>query len=260
MVNFSSELHLLSIVFHRLCYFPSLCWQPFEKAHLQSYRPFAHSQLLFHQNGYLLEIKPSGSFAKGTAVEGGTDVDLFCSVSSTVPDTLESIQETLFNALQQTGFAPKRQNVSIGLIVRGYKVDVTPGKKRSSGGNDHSLYSRKNASWIQTNVDKHIAFVRSSGRVPEIRWLKRWRCAEGIEWPSFHLELFCIRALYGAHQTNFAANVITVLSALRTDLDRVLSDPANTNNNVATSMTFAEKAALRRAADTKLQLIRFYGL
>jgi hypothetical protein len=211
-------------------------------------------------NGYLLAIKPSGSFAKGTAVQGGTDVDLFCSVSSTVPNTLESIQETLFNALQENGYNPRRQNVSIGLNVRGYKVDITPGKKRANAGNDHSLYSRKNASWIQTNVDRHISFVRSSGRVPEIRWLKRWRCDEGIEWPSFHLELFCIRALHSARQGNLAPNVVTVLSALLTDLGVGLSDPANTNNNVATSMTDAEKSALRRAAETKLQLIRYFGL
>lgn len=208
----------------------------------------------------MLGIKPSGSFAKGTAIQGGTDVDLFCSISSTVPDKLESIHDSLFNALQADGYAPKRQNVSIGLSVRGYKVDITPGKKRSNAGNDHSLYSRKTGGWIQTNVDKHISFVRCSGRAPEIRWLKQWRCQSGVEWPSFHLELFCIRALRGARQGNIAANVITVLRSLRTELDKVLEDPANTNNNVSDTMTAAERFLLRSAAETKLRLISFYGL
>jgi hypothetical protein len=211
-------------------------------------------------NGYLLSVKASGSYAKGTAVSGGTDVDLFCSISSRAPDTLQSIQDTLFNALQQDGYNPRRQNVSIGLNVRGYKVDVTPGKKRGNGGNDHSLYSRKSGSWIQTNVDRHIGFVKLSGRTTEIRWLKCWRHDAQVEWPSFHLEMFCIRALQGARLGNLTANVISVLSALQTDLDRALLDPANTNNNVANSMTYTEKLALRRAAENKIRLIRFYGL
>jgi hypothetical protein len=211
-------------------------------------------------NGYLLAIEPSGSFAKGTAVEGGTDVDLFCSISARVPDTLQSIQETLFNALHGAGYSPRYQNVSVGLDVRGYKVDVTPGKKRTNAGNDHSLFSRKSWSWIQTNVHKHINFVRSSGRVPEIRWLKRWRCAEGVRWPSFHLELFCIRALSGAPRGSRNANVITVLKSLQSDLWRPLRDPANSNNDVGETLSLPEKMALQGAASNKLQLIRFYGV
>lgn len=211
-------------------------------------------------NGYLLSIKASGSYAKGTAIQGGTDVDLFCSVSSTTPDSLEAIQDTLFNALQARGYSPKRQNVSIGLFAAGYKVDITPGKKRENGGNNHSLYSRKNGSWIQTNVDLHINFVKSSGRIPEILWLKRWRRDADINWPSFHLELFCIRTLKGAQRGNLVSNVITVLRALTTDLDFSLTDPANTNNDVSYTMTYVEKSALQRAAEIKLQYIQLYGL
>lgn len=79
---------------------------------------------------YIVDIRPSGSFAKGTAVHGGTDIDIFISLTSTLSDTLQSIYGTLFNALSQVGYAARRQNVSIGIAVGGWKVDVTSGRRQ----------------------------------------------------------------------------------------------------------------------------------
>ncbi|SDG69435.1 Nucleotidyltransferase domain-containing protein [Bradyrhizobium sp. Rc2d] len=39
---------------------------------------------------YLLDVTPSGSYAKGTANKSGTDLDLFISLS---PDTAETLSE-----------------------------------------------------------------------------------------------------------------------------------------------------------------------
>ena len=50
-------------------------------------------------NGYLTRIAPSGSYAKGTAIEGSSDVDIFLSVSSIASESLEQIFDTLQNAL-----------------------------------------------------------------------------------------------------------------------------------------------------------------
>jgi Nucleotidyltransferase domain len=68
---------------------------------------------------YVVDIKLSGSFAKGTAVHGGTDIDIFVSPSSTLTDSLKDIYDTLFNALAQAGYDPRRQNVSVGIAVIG---------------------------------------------------------------------------------------------------------------------------------------------
>lgn len=211
-------------------------------------------------NGYLLSVKASGSYAKGTAVSGGTDVDLFCSLSSTVPDSLEAIQVSLFNAFMLAGYNPKRQNVSVGLNVGRFKVDVTPGRRRGGIGNDHSLYSYKAKSWIQTNIDEQIRYVRQSNRIPEIRYLKSWRNSLRLEWPSFHLELFTIRSLRGRHSGNYVSNIVTVLNDLTANLNCTLFDPSNTNNDVSSTMTFNEKLNLSDAAAAKLQQIRFFGL
>ena len=56
---------------------------------------------------FVVDIRTSGSFAKGTAVHGGTDIDLFVSLTSTLTDTLQQISNTLFNAFTQAGYVPR---------------------------------------------------------------------------------------------------------------------------------------------------------
>lgn len=83
---------------------------------------------------FLVNMNPSGSFAKGTAIRGGTDIDIFVSLSQETAVSLETIYSTLFNRLRQDGFNPRQQNVSIGIKVNGYSVDVVPARRQSHVG------------------------------------------------------------------------------------------------------------------------------
>lgn len=94
-------------------------------------------------NGYLLAIEPSGSFAKGTANQSSTDIDLFLTLSSSVPDTLAQIRNSLGNCLNQHGYQYRDQNVSLGINVAGNQVDLVPGKRQGQYGTDHSLFRKK---------------------------------------------------------------------------------------------------------------------
>ena len=70
-------------------------------------------------NQYLLEAIYSGSIAKGTAISLSTDADVFLSLSSTTQETLAVIYETLFNALMQAGYHPRKQfSLSALILVR----------------------------------------------------------------------------------------------------------------------------------------------
>jgi tRNA nucleotidyltransferase (CCA-adding enzyme) len=100
----------------------------------------------------LRSVSPSGSFAKGTANNSGTDIDLFISLSSTVTDTLKEIYTKLFNKLKEKGYSPKQQNVSLNVTVNGYDVDLVPAKHQGGNGEDHSLYRRRADTWTKTNV------------------------------------------------------------------------------------------------------------
>ena len=67
---------------------------------------------------YFVNILPSGSFAKGTAIRGAVDIDLLISLKNQTPNTLKEIYESLYANLSTTYIA-KKQNVSIGIQYQG---------------------------------------------------------------------------------------------------------------------------------------------
>jgi hypothetical protein len=200
---------------------------------------------------FLLEVQPSGSFMKGTAVLSGTDIDLFISISELCTDSLKDIYETLFRQLSNKGHSPKRQNVSINIRIGGYSVDLVPGKRQNSAAADHSLYRRRADSWTKTNVATHIHFVRGGARQQEIRVIKLWRNQRSLDFPSFYLEMAVMRALVGqsALCTSLESRVQTVFEFLRDKFaDARFVDPANTNNIVSDDLSIAAKKAISAAA------------
>jgi hypothetical protein len=213
-----------------------------------------HYTLSVWANGNLIAVTPSGSFAKGTANRSGTDIDLFISLSDGTPETLADIFNKLDRWLQGAGYFTRRQNVSIGITAGGQTVDLVPAKRQNLLTDDHSLYRSKANTWTKTNVGKHVALVRSSGRLEEIRVLKLWRDQNGLNFPSFYLELAVIEALAptllgAAPYGDLANNVWIVFQYLRDRFPtaRVL-DPANSNNVISDDLTGAEKTAIQSAA------------
>ena len=194
----------------------------------------------------------SGSLAKGTAVSLATDADIFVSLSSTTTNTLKEIYNTLYDALSGAGYSPRKQNVSIGVTVNGYKVDVVPGKRQSQQGNDHSLYKNRQNTWTKTNIDTHINLVQKSNRLNEIKVLKIWKKLHSLEFPSFFLEMAAMDALKGARGT-LSQNVWTVLTFLRDNIETICYiDPANTNNTISDDCTKVEKTQISNSAKNSL--------
>ena len=135
----------------------------------------------------LLSTTPSGSFAKETANQNGTHIDLFISLTSLSPDTMKEIYEKLFHKMLVAGYEPERRDVSIRVRVSDYAVDLVPAKRKSALESDHRLYHRPTDSWIRTNVAAHIGYVYQAGRMREIRILKLWRDQKRLYFPSFYL-------------------------------------------------------------------------
>ena len=200
-------------------------------------------------NSYLVDVKISGSSAKGTAVSNGTDVDLFISLTSTTYNTLNEIYESLFSYMDEKGFTVRRQNVSIGIEYNSDQIDLVPGRRQSQYGNDHSLYVSKKKSWTKTNIDTHISKVSNSNRQNEIKLAKIWRNANKLDFPSFYLELIIIDALnnktIGATDTNF----LTALNFIASNIEsNYYYDPSNTNNCISDQISTAEKKRIAVAA------------
>src|SRR5262249_51388151 len=169
---------------------------------------------------YLLEIKPSGSYAKGTAVAGSADIDLLISLRDDVlsgrTPTLSDVYRSLKDWLSHAGYPTRLQNISIRAALPGINVDLVPAVKRPGNTNDHSVFKRKVNSWRQTNVDTHIDAVRNSGRTFDIKAIKIWRNLHGLDVSSFYLELVVLEALRGRSLYNPAQNFLHVLDFLGT--------------------------------------------
>jgi hypothetical protein len=205
-------------------------------------------------NKFLLDIRPSGSFLKGTAVMSGTDIDLFISLSQDTKESLGEIYELLFSALTASGYAPKRQNVSLNIRVGQYSVDLVPAKRQNSHNLDHSLYKSKTGSWTKTNVYKHYFTVVAGHRQSETRLLKLWRNQKNLDFPSFYLELVVIKALEGIGDSSIANRIWTVFGYLQNSFEAArFVDPANTNNVLSDELTVVAKKAISRAAATALK-------
>jgi hypothetical protein len=204
-------------------------------------------------NGHLHGVYPSGSIAKGTAISGSSDVDILISLKNTATTSLKDIYETLFNRLTSDGFTPRRQNVSLGIVLNGWKVDIVPARKQSLINNDHSLWSHKTQTWRETNIHQHVQYVTNSNRLNEIKLLKIWKKLHGLEFPSFPLEVTVISALWGKSTITPAANFVTVLEYIRDSLAtaRIL-DPTKPSNVLSDELTSTEKTILSRAASNSL--------
>jgi len=204
-------------------------------------------------NQYLLEIKPSGSYAKGTAVAGSADIDLLVSLRTDVlsgnTPTLSTLYHSLNNRLVSLGYSTRLQNVSISVILPDIKVDLVPAVKQPGNTNDHSVFKRKANSWRKTNVDTHINLVKNSGRTFDIKAIKIWRNLHALDISSFYLELAVLKALSGKSLVNPALNFMHVLDYLGSSfVNRNFLDPANASNLVSDELTAAEKQTLARQA------------
>jgi hypothetical protein len=120
-------------------------------------------------------------------------------------------------------------------------------------GFDHSLYSNRTRTWVQTNVNKHIAAVQASNRLDEIRLLKIWRNRIGLDFPSFYLELATIRALQGKWSINLSGNIVAALEFMRDNIKTArIMDPTNTNNVISETVTGQGKQTIATAAANAL--------
>lgn len=202
---------------------------------------------------YLVEIKLSGSRAKGDAIDLSSDLDLFISLSSVTPCSLKEIYYSLCKYVSNRGIQVRKQNVSIGIFYQGRKIDLVPAKRIDSHSDYHNLYKRKQDSRMQTNIDLHINNVQRSSRVMEITALKIWKERHNLEFPSIYLETYALEALSGRTRYDFANNFVHLLRDIADDFQtRRVVDPANTNNVLSDDLSVDEKNKIALQARSDL--------
>lgn len=216
-----------------------------------------------------IEAQKSGSRAKGTALKGKSDIDIFVSITDKNGQfAIKDLYNNLYNFLRKQladSIPMRKQNVSIGIEYSGCSIDLTPVKRYNgsyytSNGrryDDHWLYSRKSDSRTLTNIQKHIELVRYSGLTNEMMLLKIWRNENNVELPSIYLEILTTKVL-SSYRSGLADNFKTLLSAIRdTVLTRKIVDPSNSANIISDdkNITPQEKQYAKKVAENSLKLM-----
>ena len=202
---------------------------------------------------YFNEAIYSGSIAKDTAISLSADADVFISLSPATPGNIAQIYTTLFNNLTQNGYLACMQNISIGVSVEDYNIDIVPGKRLSQRNYDHILYKKKTHSRIKTNVKTHVSHVTKSNRSREIKLTKIWSKLNKLEFPSFYLEMAVIDCLAGRSGSDLTGNFWKVISFMASSfMNKSYADPSNPNNIISDDPTKAEKLAIQNAAKLAL--------
>jgi hypothetical protein len=140
----------------------------------------------------LESISLSGSHAKGTALRGSSDADLFLSLSPFTPGPIAALQSSL--AAHFRYYFPEIRNVSVRIRYNGASIDLVPARRRPDS-TRHTLWQSRHNTWLQTDIAEQIRHVRSSGLINEILALKIWGTRRALRFPSFLLELAVLHAL-----------------------------------------------------------------
>ncbi len=205
-------------------------------------------------DGCFIEIKDSGSRAKGTALSLASDVDYLISLSSDCDTNngggLKGIYESLGSYLTANYSSVRKQNVSFRIKLSDLEVDITPARKQSGNTNDHSIYLSKLDTWRQTNIQKHITDISGSGRLNEIKLLKIWRELNKLDFPSIYLEYLTLSILSGKSKDssklgdNFWYLLNELAKTTNNPLDSKIIDPANSGNILSALLNATEKKAI----------------
>ena len=189
---------------------------------------------------YLESVTLAGSHAKGTDLKD-SDVDIFLRLSPNTPGPLSAMQTSLWHGLQHV-HQPVIRNVSVRIIFEGLSIDLVPARRRDTC---DILWQARHNTWLKTDIEKQIRYVRSSGLIDEILALKIWRRRHALRFPSFLMELATIHA----RPKDFRA----LLHFLATDFPTTrFLDHANSNNAVSDLLTELEKLRIARRAAISL--------
>ena len=222
----------------------------------------------------------SGSYAKNTAVNKKFDFDLISPFKRNAFATLEE----MFNAVHDFLYEKykdrarvKKQKVSIGLEFYAdedgdvIKIDVVPGRELNQDQykEDNSLnlyvYSQfgnlsAGSDRIKSNIKAQIKNIKDNADKAAIReiirLLKIWKIHLNKPYKSFFIELITIKAF---NQKDIIGDIWdklkAVLEYIRDNVKEIsLPDPGNSNNDVAESLSTADKEAL--AGDVKYMIER----
>ncbi len=228
----------------------------------------------------------SGSLAKATSLKSLNDIDIALYVSQDnppqeMPQFINWLVETLrelFPNMSPSQITPQQRSERISFRGTGLDVDIVPISYNGNRDWDGYLYSVNTGTWLMTNIDKHLEFIKKRKARNQVHyaqvirllkyWVKETKKRDGdFKFKSFLVELIVahlvdkgyiqlenyVEALAGffnfivrdglnsriIFQDYYSGDQVEGTS----DSIQVF-DPVNRNNNVAQGYTHNDKAAI----------------
>lgn len=206
-------------------------------------------------------IRYGGSKAKGTMNIEDYDLDIITyfpredtKAGKTIKEIYENVQKALLKKYRVT---PKTTALRVSDSERDLKIDVVPGRFIDDSKTDAFVHQKDGAKdFLKTNLDLHIAHIRDSGSVPEVRLTKLWRPCSGIVVRTFPLELVAVKFLKETKKAGLDARMTYLMERIRDDIATVsIEDPANSNNDLSGALSVETRKAMATAARSTLQTV-----
>ena len=197
----------------------------------------------------LENIRPIGSYAKGTGVTGSSEIDLLVSLDVHTCGTLKDLLDNLFSYLQANSFYPQRREYSIRFIFLATSVELFLSRSPAAGSTNNVLYNSTTNTCFETKTQTHTDLILKSSRIEEIQAVKIWRNLTGLKFPTMYLELTVLNALFNRKKNRLEKNFLNVMDYLMEGfLENTVADPANPKNIISDLLTTGEKKAVAAAA------------
>ena len=185
-------------------------------------------------------IRYGGSKAKGTMIRDSYDLDIICyfeSDDTSAGDTLKDIYDSVKKCLDSTYYVePKKSALRIETKEEKvyFHIDVVPGRYTDEKKEDVFLYqSNGDKDRLQTNLQKHINYVKDSGLTDVIKLIKYWKIRNGLQIKTFILELLVIEILKDTEEREGLDICLKKFwEQLKDKVDEIeIEDPANPTGN-----------------------------
>jgi hypothetical protein len=226
---------------------------PAELAQLQELRSLIEGQLSTFEG--TPRFYYAGSYGKDTIIRSSYDLDIVMYWPHDTPYTLAGIFSAVGDSLRKNWTVVQPKTVAWRLpFDNGFHVDVVPGRAIDRGFRYANLYRTDTGQSLQTSIKVHIENVRRSGRRELIRLLKLWRFRRSVPVKSFVLELMAIEGAKGTSLTELEPQLSAALIHIRDHMRTgSVQDPANSNNDLANSMSASERTLTSTAAGAAIQ-------
>lgn len=214
------------------------------------------SLLLQWGQEWLHNVYIIGSVAQDTNTKGeyDFDIDFLVSLESDTPYKLSEIHDNLKKFLNKHGHKTKTRNISLNTIYKNVSIDFVPAIRRPDLGEGyHNVYSTKAKKLMPSSPKLHIALVKGSKRLEEIKLTKIWAKCHKVDLPGFYAALTVIEALKKApkeHTEGYLSNNFTrILSYLSKEFRYAkFMDPANTKDCISDEIDQKERDKIAKAA------------